>query len=96
MARDKLCYERDDFDEDEAYFTYRPLSNLPTPPPSSRNSSANQSPKTTLDDGEPLVEKFLGKITHMLFSGVGALEPTNGAILSSSCVLILVRFDFFF
>uniref|UniRef100_A0A4E9EM55 Uncharacterized protein n=1 Tax=Gibberella zeae TaxID=5518 RepID=A0A4E9EM55_GIBZA len=42
----------------EGYFTYRPLSNLPTPPPSSRNSSAAQSPRTTLDDGEPLMPRF--------------------------------------
>lgn len=45
----------------EGYFAYRPLSNLPTPPPSSRNSSAAQSPRTTLDDGEPLMPRFRGK-----------------------------------
>jgi hypothetical protein len=44
----------------DKYFTYRPLSNLPTPPPSSRESSAAQSPKTTLEDGEELEAKFRG------------------------------------
>jgi hypothetical protein len=42
MGRNKsFSAEEDDFEFDEAYFRqfYKPLSNLPTPPPSSRNSS---------------------------------------------------------
>ncbi|KAJ4300374.1 hypothetical protein N0V88_003048 [Collariella sp. IMI 366227] len=40
-------YSDDDFEFDEEYFsrTYQPLSNLPTPPPSSRESLASQSPR---------------------------------------------------
>lgn len=63
----KLAQDQDMMDNDdkncryEGYFTYRPLSNLPTPPPSSRNSSAAQSPRTTLDDGEPLMARFRGE-----------------------------------
>ena len=59
VARDPI----DSFDDeylDDQYFTYRPLSNLPTPPPSSRNSSADQSPRAPLEDGELLQDKFLG------------------------------------
>lgn len=52
--------EDDDAWMGDAYFTYRPLSNLPTPPPSSRDSSAAQSPKTTLEDGEELQAKYKG------------------------------------
>lgn len=53
----------EDFEIDEAYFlrTYRPLSNLPTPPPSSRNSMSTQSPKSLLEDGESLESKYLGR-----------------------------------
>ena len=61
---DKVDYSEDDddFEIDEAYFmrTYRPLSNLPTPPPSSRNSAATQSPRSLLEDGETLQARYLG------------------------------------
>lgn len=55
-------FSDDDFDIDEEYFarTYRPLSNLPTPPPSSRESSAAQSPKSLLEDGALLESGLLG------------------------------------
>lgn len=52
-----------DFDVDEEdYFarTYQPLSNLPTPPPSSRGSSASDSPQSLLEDGERLNPALLG------------------------------------
>lgn len=64
---DKVDYTEDDDDLeiDEAYFmrTYRPLSNLPTPPPSSRHSAATQSPKSLLEDGESLQACYLGRET---------------------------------
>lgn len=53
----------DDFEFDDAYFRqfYKPLSNLPTPPPSSRNSSATQSPRFVAeDDAESICEEYLG------------------------------------
>jgi len=52
----------DDFEFDESYFRqfYKPLSNLPTPPPSTRNSSAAQSPRLSVDDVEGLNSQFLG------------------------------------
>ena len=43
--------------DDAAYFTYRPLSNLPTPPPSSRDSRASS---TTPEDGESVKPMYLG------------------------------------
>jgi hypothetical protein len=62
MGRDKQDTSDDEFEFDEEYFasTYRPLSNLPTPPPSSKNSSAFQSPQITIDDGETLESTLLG------------------------------------
>jgi hypothetical protein len=79
MARDKRPFDDKPDDFDEAYFTYRPLSNLPTPPPSSRNSSAYQSPRTGPDDGEPLKAKLLG----MWFQfPVAAVIKGNGALLT--------------
>lgn len=52
----------DDFEFDDAYFRqfYKPLSNLPTPPPSSKNSSAMQSPRIDPEDVEIINEEFLG------------------------------------
>lgn len=53
----------DDFEFDESYFRqfYKPLSNLPTPPPSTRASSANQSPRVSLDDTEGPNSQYLGQ-----------------------------------
>ncbi|KAM0563699.1 hypothetical protein ACHAPJ_001426 [Fusarium lateritium] len=67
----------------EGYFTYRPLSNLPTPPPSSRNSSAAQSPRTTLDDGEPLMPRFRGPAIHLV-----NLIPSSASLATASIPLV--------
>ncbi|KAH7145833.1 hypothetical protein B0J13DRAFT_328669 [Dactylonectria estremocensis] len=67
----------------EGYFTYRPLSNLPTPPPSSRNSSAAQSPRTTLDDGEPLMPRFRGPAIHLV-----NLIPSSASLATASVTLV--------
>lgn len=89
--------------EDEAwaadnYFTYRPLSNLPTPPPSSRESSAAQSPKTTLEDGEELEAKLRGSYPNLpyiydcviltLFSNIGPAIHLVNLIPSSASLAI--------
>jgi hypothetical protein len=52
--------DEDDFDEEYFTRTYRPLSNLPTPPPSSRDTSAAQSPKSLLEDGGLLDSALFG------------------------------------
>lgn len=69
--------EDDDAWMGNAYFTYRPLSNLPTPPPSSRGSSAAQSPKMTLEDGEELQAKFKGSSWHTRPASMNAREIAN-------------------
>ena len=62
MATHSPDYSDDEFDFDEEYFsrTYQPLSNLPTPPPSSRESLAGQSPRALLEDGGLLDSALLG------------------------------------
>jgi hypothetical protein len=49
-------------EEDASYFTYRPLSNLPTPPPTSRHQSPGACPAGALAGPQPapLDRKFLG------------------------------------
>ncbi|KAL6352978.1 hypothetical protein LRP88_13460 [Fusarium phalaenopsidis] len=85
----KLAQDQDIMDNDdkncryEGYFTYRPLSNLPTPPPSSRNSSAAQSPRTTLDDGEPLMARFRGPAIHLV-----NLIPSSASLATASVPLV--------
>ncbi|KAI8628306.1 hypothetical protein F5Y19DRAFT_148092 [Xylariaceae sp. FL1651] len=71
----------DEFEFDESYFRqfYKPLSNLPTPPPSTRNSSASQSPQIALDDVESLNSQFLGPAAHlarMLPPGASFITPS--------------------
>ncbi|KAI1430701.1 hypothetical protein GGR50DRAFT_167986 [Xylaria sp. CBS 124048] len=71
----------DDFEFDESYFRqfYKPLSNLPTPPPSTRNSSASQSPRVSLDDTEGPNSQFLGPAAHlarMLPPGASFITPS--------------------
>ncbi|KAK1596355.1 uncharacterized protein LY79DRAFT_509608 [Colletotrichum navitas] len=76
-------YSDDEYGAEDAFFTYRPLSNLPTPPPSSRNSSAHQSPKMTLEDGEVLHERFLGPAIHLV-----NLIPTSASLTTPSVPLV--------
>ncbi|CAJ2514117.1 Uu.00g022360.m01.CDS01 [Anthostomella pinea] len=77
--------EDDDFEFDEAYFRqfYKPLSNLPTPPPSSRNSSAAQSPQMVAEDAESLNSQFLGPAAHlarMLPPGASFITPSTSNV----------------
>jgi len=68
MATHSPDYSDDEFDFDEEYFsrTYQPLSNLPTPPPSSRESLAGQSPRALLEDGGLLDSALLGPAIHLV------------------------------
>ncbi|KAI1168195.1 hypothetical protein F5B18DRAFT_646730 [Nemania serpens] len=75
----------DDFEFDESYFRqfYKPLSNLPTPPPSTRNSSANHSPRVSIDDTEGPNSQFLGPAAHlarMLPPGASFITPSIPAV----------------
>lgn len=63
----------DESDFDEEYFarTYRPLSNLPTPPPSCRDSIASLSPKGLLEQDELLESALLGTLYAQHCVGLG-------------------------
>lgn len=68
MRRDagtrRLAIDLDDDLPSDGYFTYRPLSNLPTPPPSSRESCLSHlSSCEALDQDESLQPKFRGKLS---------------------------------
>ncbi|KAK7748524.1 hypothetical protein SLS53_000544 [Cytospora paraplurivora] len=77
-----------DFDDDEdfqhEYFsrTYKPLSNLPTPPPSSRNS-ASCSPVLGLDDDTDVDSELLGPAVHL-----ANLHPPSASISAPSVSLV--------
>ncbi|KAL2259116.1 hypothetical protein VTK26DRAFT_7336 [Humicola hyalothermophila] len=93
MAPRSPEYSDDDFDYDEEYFsrTYQPLSNLPTPPPSSRNSLAAQSPRSLLENGELLDSALLGPAVHL-----ANLVPPAASLVAPSVPLVhemLVRSD---
>lgn len=88
MRRDskKGCNAYDDDENEcrvEGYLTYRPLSNLPTPPPSSRNSSAAQSPRANLEDGEALNANFRGPAIHLV-----NLIPPSASLIPPSAPLV--------
>jgi hypothetical protein len=83
LGNEPVVAENDKSCRFEGYFTYRPLSNLPTPPPSSRNSSAAQSPRTTLDDGEPLMPRFRGPAIHLV-----NLIPSSASLAMASVPLV--------
>ncbi|POS73188.1 hypothetical protein DHEL01_v208420 [Diaporthe helianthi] len=70
--------EEDDFDFEYFSRTYRPLSNLPTPPPSSRNS-ASPSPILGVDNDEFADSNLLGPAVHLV-----NLHPPSASIASPS------------
>lgn len=76
--------EVDDDELDLEYFsrTYKPLSNLPTPPPSSRNS-ASSSPVIGLDDDADVDSTLLGPAVHLV-----NLHPPSASISSPSVSLV--------
>ncbi|KAH8764377.1 hypothetical protein F5883DRAFT_355777, partial [Diaporthe sp. PMI_573] len=70
--------EEDDFDFEYFSRTYKPLSNLPTPPPSSRNS-ASPSPVLGVDNDEFADSNLLGPAVHLV-----NLHPPSASIASPS------------
>ncbi|ETS83180.1 hypothetical protein PFICI_05056 [Pestalotiopsis fici W106-1] len=85
MGHNKSFSVNDGFEFDEACFRkfYKPLSNLPTPPPSSRNSSATQSPRIPAGDAEGRNEEFLASaihLTRMLPSGLSWEMPSVAVV----------------
>lgn len=85
MGRDMHNVSDDEFDFDDEYFarTYQPLSNLPTPPLSSSNSSTPQSPRITADDGHALEASFLGKVPRKIWI---QSHCSNRALLAGSAI----------
>ncbi|KAH7031280.1 uncharacterized protein B0I36DRAFT_349373 [Microdochium trichocladiopsis] len=78
-----VSHEDDDFEFDEAYFRtfYKPLSNLPTPPLSSRNSSAGPPSPVFAHDVAPedINAEFIGPAAHlarMLPPSASFIEPS--------------------
>ncbi|KAL3955515.1 hypothetical protein ACCO45_011078 [Purpureocillium lilacinum] len=72
----------DEDDEVDTYFTYRPLSNLPTPPPTYKDpSSASQSPSSGEDD-EHLMARFRGPAIHLV-----NLIPSAASLATASALL---------
>ncbi|KAH8681527.1 hypothetical protein BX600DRAFT_25163 [Xylariales sp. PMI_506] len=85
MGHNKSFSQDDDFEFDEAYFRkfYKPLSNLPTPPPSSRNSSATQSPRVGAGNVEVRNEEFLAPavyLTRMIPPGLSIESPSVATV----------------
>ncbi|KAK8080123.1 hypothetical protein PG997_007941 [Apiospora hydei] len=82
----------DDFEFDEAYFRtfYKPLSNLPTPPLSSQNSSATQSPRIVPGDAEVLNSDLLGNSTR-LATTFSKTRTTDQAFCSLAPAIHLTR-----
>ncbi|KAH6659866.1 hypothetical protein BKA67DRAFT_31377 [Truncatella angustata] len=85
MGHNKSFSQNDGFEFDEACFRkfYRPLSNLPTPPPSSRTSSATQSPRIPAHDTTGRNDELLASAVHltrMLPSGLSLEEPSVAVV----------------
>ncbi|KAF4126845.1 hypothetical protein GMORB2_0582 [Geosmithia morbida] len=66
-----------------SYFTYRPLSSLPTPPPSSRDSISSHSPTNSLTDGESLNPKLRGPAIHLV-----NLIPASASLATASVPVV--------
>ncbi|KAM4056725.1 Cyclin-like protein [Hirsutella rhossiliensis] len=86
----KLHDDNDDDDQASSfkYLTYRPLSNLPTPPPTYKETTAaaaagSPPTPTTLEDGEPLQARFLGPAIHLV-----NLIPSSASLATASVTLV--------
>lgn len=81
MATYSPEYSDDEYDFDEEYFaqTYKPLSNLPTPPPSSRDSLIAQSPRSLFEDGRLADSVRFGMWAFSVFVIVSQLV-SNGPV----------------
>ncbi|KAM3509405.1 hypothetical protein MY11210_006328 [Beauveria gryllotalpidicola] len=70
--------------EDSAsYFTYRPLSHLPTPPPTARQQPRSTAASYANDDGEVLPAVYRGPAIHLV-----NLIPSSASLASTSVHLV--------
>ncbi|GAB0131573.1 hypothetical protein EsDP_00000037 [Epichloe bromicola] len=82
LARDHSARNHlDDTNSDSnTYFTYRPLSNLPTPPPTYKeNKSPSAAASGSPEDGESSTSKFRGPAVHLV-----NLVPSSASLTSAS------------
>ncbi|EFY99033.1 cyclin domain protein [Metarhizium robertsii] len=71
-------------DDNGTYFTYRPLSNLPTPPPTYKESkSPSTIASSSLEDGEPLKAKYRGPAIHLV-----NLIPSSASLAIASVPIV--------
>ncbi|TWU76427.1 hypothetical protein ED733_006945 [Metarhizium rileyi] len=84
MRRDNKLVAAAMADDNSTYFTYRPLSNLPTPPPTYKEA---KSPGTAayggLDNGEPLKAKYRGPAIHLV-----NLIPSSASLATASVPMV--------
>ncbi|KHN95707.1 Cyclin-like protein [Metarhizium album ARSEF 1941] len=77
-------------DDGNTYLTYRPLSNLPTPPPSYYREA--KSPSTlasgSLEDGEPLMAKFRGMSRSRPAIHLVNLIPSSASLATASVLTV--------
>ncbi|KAK4146833.1 uncharacterized protein C8A04DRAFT_9477 [Dichotomopilus funicola] len=85
MATQSPDYSDDEYEFDEEYFsrTYQPLSNLPTPPPSSREANNGSNSRTLLEDGGLLDSALLGPAIHLV-----NLIPPAASLSAPSVALV--------
>ncbi|KAJ4164697.1 hypothetical protein LMH87_006359 [Akanthomyces muscarius] len=69
-------------DDSTSYFTYRPLSNLPTPPPTARQPRSTTASYAN-DDGEALPAIYRGPAIHLV-----NLIPSTASLASASIHLV--------
>lgn len=60
------CADGSGFEDEYFSRTYQPLSNLPTPPPSCRDSVASLSPRSLIEQDELLESALLGAFSQKL------------------------------
>ncbi|KAM3500768.1 hypothetical protein MY10362_006129 [Beauveria mimosiformis] len=70
-------------DSANSYFTYRPLSHLPTPPPTARQQPRSTTASYTSDDGEVLPAVYRGPAIHLV-----NLIPSSASLASTSVHLV--------
>ncbi|KAM3466824.1 hypothetical protein MY5147_005965 [Beauveria neobassiana] len=70
-------------DSANSYFTYRPLSHLPTPPPTARQQPRSTTASYANDDGEVLPAVYRGPAIHLV-----NLIPSSASLASTSVHLV--------
>ncbi|OAA41510.1 Cyclin [Beauveria brongniartii RCEF 3172] len=77
-------------DSANSYFTYRPLSHLPTPPPTARQQPRSTTASYTNDDGEVLPAVYRGKTPNPFRPAIHLVNliPSSASLASTSVHLV--------